>query len=157
MIVEFCFWRAPYLYNQSRPCLVWYSLKTSPGLIGHDNLMFFFFWSRLCWKKTRISLLPSPNQVRNMHNYLRPFLNPIHSRKITVESANGNHTSNLDVLKSNRHGENEDQNHRNLVNPKSSTQWLEPWSRHTFGGKKKKVKAMALYLSRWWKTKVMET
>ena len=33
----------------------------------------------------------------------------------------------------------------------------QPFSWHTSGGEKKMVEAMALYLFRWWKTKVMET
>ena len=36
------------------------------------------------------------------------------------ESVNENHTSYSDVLKSNIHGEDENRNHRSLVNPKSS-------------------------------------
>ena len=37
------------------------------------------------------------------------------------ESSNKNYSFNLDVLKSNPHGEDEDRNHRSRVNPKSST------------------------------------
>ena len=68
-----------------------------------------------------------------------------------------NHTSNSDVLESNPHGEDEDRNHRSLVNPKFSIRWLKPWSWHISDGKEKMVEATTLYLSRWWKTKTMET
>ena len=64
-----------------------------------------------------------------MHNYPRLFLNPMHSRKILFlyfkriqkELINENHTLDLDVPKSNPHGEDKDRNHRSLVNLKSST------------------------------------
>ena len=53
------------------------------------------------WREKPKSLhFPSPNQVRNRHNYPRLFLNPMNNRKITffklwrdLESANENHTS----------------------------------------------------------------
>ena len=40
----------------------------------------------------------------------------------------------MDVLKSNPHGENEEQNRRSLINLKSSARWLEPWYWHTSNG-----------------------
>ena len=115
--------------------------------------------------KTLIFLLfPSLNQVRNMHNYLRFFLNPMHNGKITFiyfkwikKNANKNHTSYSNVPKLNPHGEDEDWNRRSLVNSKSPAWWLEPWFWNTFDGEEKRVEAMALYLFRWWKTKAMET
>ena len=53
----------------------------------------------------------------------------MHSGKIVffyfkkkLKSAKENHTLDSNVPESNLHGENEDQNHRSLVNMKSSTQ-----------------------------------
>ena len=64
-----------------------------------------------------------------MHNYSRLVLNLMHSGKIVffyfkkkLKSAKENHTLDSNVPESNLHGENEDQNHRSLVNMKSSTQ-----------------------------------
>lgn len=37
-------------------------------------------WS-IWWEKPESFHFPSPNKVRNMHNYTRPFLNPIHNKK----------------------------------------------------------------------------
>ena len=72
----------------------------------------------------------------------------LYFKRIQKELINENHTLDLDVPKSNPHGEDKDRNHRSLVNLKSSTWWLEPWSWHTFDGKEKRVEAMALNLSR---------
>ena len=33
-------------------------------------------------KNPNLSFFSSPDQVRNMHNYPRPFLNPMHNIKI---------------------------------------------------------------------------
>ena len=38
---------------------------------------------RCRWKKFESIRFASPNQVKNMHNYFKLFLNPIHSGKIT--------------------------------------------------------------------------
>ena len=40
----------------------------------------------------------------------------------------------MDVPKSNPRGEDEERNHKSLVNPKFSAWWLELWPWHTFGG-----------------------
>ena len=65
-----------------------------------------------------------------MHNEKKKHIYTLKGFK----SANENHTSYLDVLKSSPHGKDEDQNHRSLVNPKSFVRWLKPWSWHTFSG-----------------------
>ena len=91
------------------------------------------------WEKPESLYFPSPNRVRNMHNYPTLFLNPMHKGKITflyfkrIQKVLTNHTLYLDVLESNPHGEDEDRNRKSLVNPKSSSWWLEPWSWHTSG------------------------
>ena len=51
-----------------------------------------------------------------MHNGKIAFLN----FKVIKKSANKNHTLDSDVSKSNPYGENEDRNHKSLVNPKFS-------------------------------------
>ena len=51
-----------------------------------------------------------------------------------LENDNDKCTLDSDVLKSNPRGENEKQSCRSLINPKFSTQWLEPWPWYTFGG-----------------------
>ena len=68
---------------------------------------------------------PSSDQVQNMHNYPKLFLNPMHSGKTTFlyfkriqKSANESHALDSDVPESNPHGEDEDQNCRSIVNPK---------------------------------------
>ena len=62
-----------------------------------------------------------------MHNYPKLFLNPMHNGKIAFlnfkvikKSANKNHTSNSDIPESNPCGEDEERNHKSLVNPKFS-------------------------------------
>ena len=58
------------------------------------------------WKKPESLYFLSPDQVRNMHNYPRLFLNSMHNKKINffilykdLESANENYTSNSNVPK----------------------------------------------------------
>ena len=47
----------------------------------------------------------------------------------------------MDVPKSNPRDEDEEQNHKSLINPKSSIRWCEPWSWHTFSGDGKEDEA----------------
>ena len=64
-------------------------------------------------KKPESLLFPSSDQVKNMHNYPRPFLNPMPSGKITflnfkrIQKVLTKTTSDSDVLESNPHGEDE--------------------------------------------------
>ena len=116
--------------------------------------------------RKNLNLSISLDQVRNIHNYPRLFLNSMHTEKKEknilrlykdLESANKNHSSNSDVPVWNPHGEDDDRNRKSLVNPKSFTRSLKPWSWHTFGEKEKRVEAMDLHFSRWWKTKSIKT
>lgn len=137
------------------------------SLLGHFFLYEFLtrFYCTKMMGKTWISLcFPCPNQVRNMHNYLRFFSKSYAQRKNSIfilykdsKSVNKNYTLDSGVPKSNPHGEDENWNPKSLVNPKSSTWWLKPWSWHTSDEKEKRVETLSLYLSGWWKTKVMET
>ena len=107
---------------------------------------------------------PNLDQVKNMHNYPMPFLNPMHRRKIMFLYFKRIHKVLMKIIPHIHMFPNQIhmvkmkiQNHRSLINPKSSTQWLEPWSWHTSSGEKKRVEDMALYLFGWWKIKAMET
>ena len=53
---------------------------------------------------------------------------------MNLKNSNEKHTLDSNVPKSNSHGEKEKQSCKSLINPKSFTQWLEPWSWHTFNG-----------------------
>ena len=114
------------------------------------------------WDKLESLCILSLNQVSNMHNYHRLFLNPMHNGKIkiiyfiTIQKVLMKAIPKIWMFPNqNPHGEDEYRNHKSLINLKSSTRWLKPWSWHTFGGEKKRVEAMNLF--GWWKTIAMET
>ena len=69
-----------------------------------------------------------------MHNGKITFLNFKGFQKMLTKTIPQIHMSNSDVPESNPCGEDKEQNHRNLVNSKSSDWWLEPWFWHTSYG-----------------------
>ena len=116
------------------------------------------------WREKLESLcFPSLDQVRNMHNYPRLFLNPIHYRKITFlyfKRIQKVLTKPCLIfgcswIKSTwwRWRSKSQKSHKQKVLCSMTRTLILAH----FQWEEKRVKAMTIYLSRWWKTKPMET